>query len=76
MFEEVDLVRHLRRSGRLACLDRGLLVDPRRWQRDGWWRRSLRNRLLATGFMLGVPPSRLARLYGRPSPPPENLTES
>ena len=26
--------------------------------------------LLALGFMLGVPASRLARLYGRPSPVP------
>lgn len=71
LFEEVALVRHLRRQGRLVCLEQGLLVDPRRWQRDGWWRRSLRNRLLAAGFMLGVPASRLARLYHRPSRPTE-----
>ena len=71
LFEEVALVRNLRRSGRLVCLDRGLLVDPRRWQRDGWWRRSLRNRLLATGFMLGIPASTLARLYSRPETTPQ-----
>ena len=75
LFEEVALVRNLRHAGSLVCLAQGLKVDPRRWQRDGWWRRSLRNRLLATGFMLGVPASTLARLYGRPSRSTENLTE-
>ncbi|MBF7729165.1 TIGR04283 family arsenosugar biosynthesis glycosyltransferase [Pseudomonas sp. N040] len=63
LFEEVELVRQLRRHGRLVRLAQGLQVDPRRWQRDGWWRRSLRNRLLAAAFMLGVPASRLAHWY-------------
>lgn len=67
LFEEVELVRGLRRQGKFVCIAQGLAVDPRRWQRDGWWRRSLRNRLLALGFMLGVPATRLARLYGRPN---------
>ncbi|MFC3608181.1 hypothetical protein [Stutzerimonas tarimensis] len=64
IFPEVPLVRKSRRQGRFACLGRGLAVDPRRWQRDGWWRRSLRNRLLALGFALGLSPWRLARRYG------------
>jgi hypothetical protein len=38
-------------------------VSPRRWERDGWIRRSLMNRLLALGFALGVAPDRLARMY-------------
>jgi rSAM/selenodomain-associated transferase 2 len=63
LFEEVPLVRGLRARGELRCISRGLRVDPRRWQRDGWWRRSLGNRLLALGFVLGIAPQRLARLY-------------
>ncbi len=65
LFEEVPLVRGLRRLGRLACVDRGLQVDPRRWQRDGWWRRSLLHRLLALGFLCGVAPAQLARWQRR-----------
>ena len=64
LFEEVELVRQLRRQGALVQLEQGLRVDPRRWQRDGWWLRSLRNRLFALAHRFGVPASALARRYG------------
>lgn len=63
LFEEVELVKNARVLGRLVVLPDGLLVDARRWQRDGWWRRSLRNRWLALGYVCGVPPQRLAQRY-------------
>jgi len=65
LFEEVPLLRRLRRQGRLARLDATIGVSPRRWERDGWLRRSLGNRALALAYMLGVPPARLAAWYGR-----------
>lgn len=68
LFEEVPLVKGLRRQGLFCRVESGLRVSARRWKRDGWWRRSLRNRLLALGFMLNVSPFRLAKLYsGSPS---------
>lgn len=67
LFEEVELVKRLRRLGRFVRLEQGVQVDPRRWQRDGWWRRSLRNRLLALAHAVGVPATRLARLYSQRS---------
>ena len=63
LFEEAPLVHGLRALGEFRRLDQGLEISPRRWQRDGWWRRTLRNRLLALGFALGIPPRRLARWY-------------
>lgn len=63
LFEEVELVKCLRRHGEFTRLDDGVRVDPRRWQRDGWWRRSLRNRLLALQFTCGVPVEQLAQRY-------------
>jgi rSAM/selenodomain-associated transferase 2 len=68
LFEEVQLVRRLRRLGRFALLDAPIWVSTRRWDQDGWLRRTLHNRLLATGFMLGVPPVRLAQMYRRHAP--------
>jgi len=65
LFEEVPLVQGLRALGDFRRLGHGLRVNARRWQRDGWWRRALRNRLLALGFALGIAPQRLARLYAR-----------
>lgn len=65
LFEEVELIKRLRRLGRFVHLAEGVRVDARRWQRDGWWRRSIRNRMLALAYACGVPASRLATLYSR-----------
>ena len=66
LFEEVPLVRGLRRTGRFGVLPVAIGVDPRRWERDGWWRRSLNNRRLALAYMMGASPERLSREYGSP----------
>ncbi|SCY66139.1 transferase 2, rSAM/selenodomain-associated [Nitrosospira sp. Nl5] len=63
LFEEVSLVRGLRRQGRFLALHEPLFVDPRRWHRDGWWRRTWINRNLALAFARGVPPDKLAARY-------------
>lgn len=65
LFEEVAFVRAARKKGRFVALDTPLGVSPRRWERDGWLRRTLHNRLLAAAYSLGIPPSRLARQYAR-----------
>lgn len=63
LFEEAPLVQAARRLGRFAALAEPVFVDSRRWQRDGWWRRSLNNRLLALRFMSGAAPQDLAARY-------------
>jgi rSAM/selenodomain-associated transferase 2 len=63
LFEEVSLVRGLRRLGRFLPLREPLFVDPRRWHRDGWWHRTWVNRNLALAFACGVTPSQLATRY-------------
>jgi rSAM/selenodomain-associated transferase 2/rSAM/selenodomain-associated transferase 1 len=65
LFEEVPLVKGLRKLGDFRATRAALEVAPRRWERDGWLRRSLHNRYLAIGYMLGVSPERLARYYGQ-----------
>lgn len=68
LFEEVPLVRKLRRRGTFSQVEASIGVSPRRWERDGWLRRSVANRMLALAYSLGVPPSRLARRYRPPGP--------
>lgn len=63
LFEEVPLVRAARSAGLFVQLDAPIGVSPRRWERDGWIRRTLGNRLLALGYMLGLSPNTLARYY-------------
>ena len=66
LFEEVTLVRKLRSRGRFRALATPLGVSPRRWDRDGWIRRSLGNRRLALAYACGRTAHGLARLYNRP----------
>ena len=63
LFEEVALVRALRRSGRFVAVPLSMTVSERRWQRDGLLRRTLRNRSLALAYVLGIDPVTLARWY-------------
>jgi rSAM/selenodomain-associated transferase 2/rSAM/selenodomain-associated transferase 1 len=63
LFEEVPLVRNLRRMETFAPMTASIDVAPRRWERDGWLRRSLKNRMLAVRYMLGASPAELAKSY-------------
>jgi rSAM/selenodomain-associated transferase 2 len=63
LFEEVRLVRRLRARGTFRVLPRTLAVATRRWERDGWLRRTLHNRWLALRFALGGRPEALAASY-------------
>ena len=64
LMEDVDFVRRLRALGPLVEIPVPLTTSARRWERDGWWRRSLRNVALLALYFAGVAPARLARWYG------------
>jgi hypothetical protein len=61
--EDVEFVRRLVASGEVVELPAPLVTSARRWRRDGWLRRSVRNVALLTLYFLGVAPHRLARWY-------------
>jgi rSAM/selenodomain-associated transferase 2 len=64
LMEDVDFVRRLhRRGGRLEHADVPALTSARRWERDGWLRRTLENSLLLVLFLAGYPPERLRWRY-------------
>jgi len=62
LMEDVDLVRRLGRR-RLMPLDATAVTSAEKWQRHGWYRRSLRNLACLTMYFAGVPPRHIARLY-------------
>ena len=63
LFEEVALVRQLRRMGGCTALSQPLGVNPRRWDEAGYIKRTFFNRLYALAFMVGYPAEKLARRY-------------
>lgn len=72
LMEDVEVVRRIRRAGRLERLEVPLPTSPRRYRREGPLRGWLRNAVLVSLFRLGVPPRRLVAWYAPepPAPPP------
>lgn len=66
LLEDVDLVRRLRRHGRLALLTAPVQTSARRYQRLGLVRTIMGNLGLLTRYWVGEDPRRLARAYWRP----------
>ena len=63
VMEDADLVRRMRARGPFWRSTLGVTVSARRWERDGWWRRTAANLLILGLYLAGRPPERLAALY-------------
>jgi rSAM/selenodomain-associated transferase 2 len=63
LMEDVDFVRRLGRR-RITMLRARALTSAERFQREGYWRRSARNLLCLTLYLLHVPLGTIHRLYG------------
>jgi rSAM/selenodomain-associated transferase 2 len=69
LMEDVDFVRRLRKTGRLHHSRLPAVTSARRWERDGWIRRSAENVILVLLFLAGASPDRLAARYKRGAAP-------
>jgi rSAM/selenodomain-associated transferase 2 len=65
IMEDVDLVRRLKRRGPIMRSPLPAVTSARRWQRDGWIRRTILNLVLIGMYYAGVDPAILARLDAR-----------
>ncbi len=65
LMEDVDLVRRLRTVGPLFHAPTPVTVSARRWERDGWARRTVENIAILVLYGAGVSPERLGRWYYR-----------
>jgi rSAM/selenodomain-associated transferase 2 len=63
IFEDLDLMRRMKKAGHVAVIDAPIRISPRRWLEHGY----LKTHLLMWGlrllYLAGVPPHRLARFY-------------
>lgn len=64
LMEDVDLVRRIGRR-RLCMLAATAVTSAERYRRDGFWLRPIRNQFCLLLWFLGVPVTRIARLYYR-----------
>ncbi len=64
LMEDVELMRRIKRRGDSICIIRErVTTSPRRWEREGIVRCTLRNRLLVTLYCLGCSPHTLVKYY-------------
>ncbi len=63
ILEDFDFIRRLKRSGRIAIIDRPVTTSSRRFLHRGVLRVTATNYLIWALYLAGVPPHRLARLY-------------
>jgi rSAM/selenodomain-associated transferase 2/rSAM/selenodomain-associated transferase 1 len=65
LMEDVDFVRRLRKCGKLAVIPEPVTTSSRLYIRQGVLRRTFKNKLIFFGYVLGISPERLARMYRR-----------
>jgi rSAM/selenodomain-associated transferase 2 len=63
IMEDFELVKRLRRRGRIRIVPLPATTSARRWQEVGVWRTTWINQKIILGYCLGVSPQRLARWY-------------
>lgn len=68
IMEDFELVRRLRRRGRIVTAPDPVVTSARRWLSVGPWRTTWVNQRVVLGYYLGVSPERLARWYGDAGP--------
>lgn len=70
ILEDFDLVRRLRRRGRVITVPASVTTSARRWKQLGIWQTTLTNQAVIVAYLLGVNPGRIARWYYRRRPAP------
>jgi rSAM/selenodomain-associated transferase 2 len=66
VMEDYELVRRLKRLGRIVILDEPAATSARRWLKLGVWKATWTNQVCLAAYRIGVPSDRIARWRDRP----------
>jgi len=61
--EDLDLIRRLKKCGRIAALSSPAVTSSRRWKEVGTLKTTLINQMVLLGYAVGFPEEKLARFY-------------
>lgn len=65
LMEDFELMRHLKRKGRIVIIPAPVLTSGRRWLQRGVWKTTLTNQIAIIAYLKGIPPEQIARWYRR-----------
>lgn len=63
IMEDFELIRQLRKKGKIAIASAAVVTSGRRWQKLGILKTTLLNQLIIIGYLLGISPDQLVRYY-------------
>lgn len=63
IMEDVELIRRLRKRGRIRIVPVPVVTSARRWEEMGLWKTTFINQACFAAYYLGVPPSRIHDWY-------------
>ena len=63
LFDDVSFSNKLRDAGKTIVLDEKVYSSPRRWERQGIIKATLINWIVTAGFILGIAPDKLKKIY-------------
>jgi len=63
VMEDFELIKRLKRKGRIRILPLPAATSPRRWKKLGLLRTTLINQVIIIGYLLGIRPQKLADWY-------------
>jgi uncharacterized protein len=66
IMEDYEMVRRLRRFGKIVTLKNPAITSGRRWKHLGAVRTTLINQMVLLGYHIGLNPHTLRQFYGRP----------
>jgi rSAM/selenodomain-associated transferase 2/rSAM/selenodomain-associated transferase 1 len=65
IMEDFDLIRRLKKVGRIITLPQAVITASRRWDNFGILRTWLVNQIVVAAFLMGMAPEKVVRLYQR-----------
>ncbi|MGA8832530.1 MAG: TIGR04283 family arsenosugar biosynthesis glycosyltransferase [Desulfomonilaceae bacterium] len=65
IMEDFELMRRLRKRGRINIAPEVVFTSARRWKDRGIWATTATNQVLIIAYLLGISPKLLVRFYGR-----------
>lgn len=63
IMEDFELIRRLRKQGKISIISQPILTSARRWLQKGILKTTLINQLMVLGYLSGVSPAQLVALY-------------
>ncbi|MBW4643239.1 MAG: TIGR04283 family arsenosugar biosynthesis glycosyltransferase [Goleter apudmare HA4340-LM2] len=65
IMEDFELIRRLKRIGKITIIDVPVVTSARRWLKKGIWQTTLINQIVIIAYLLGVSPQRIRSWYRR-----------